>query len=210
MDSFKATGLTPGSAPTRPGTGRQARAEATRSRIIDETVDCVLEQGFSAASAKHIAERAGVTWGVVQYHFGDRDGILAAVVEAGLVSLVDSMSSVEIPTGSLRERVEGLVEAGWNAYTSPLTRAGLEILVATRTARGATLESQLEPFGREVARLARTVLPEAGNAGRVLFLALRGLALDQLLHPTTRDSRADRAAIVEAVLCQLGDAAARD
>ena len=39
--------------------------------VIDETVRCVIEEGFGAASAKHITERAGVTWGVIQYHFGD-------------------------------------------------------------------------------------------------------------------------------------------
>jgi AcrR family transcriptional regulator len=45
-----------------------------RAIVIDETIRCILEEGFAAASAKHITERAGVTWGVVQYHFGDRDG----------------------------------------------------------------------------------------------------------------------------------------
>jgi len=70
-------------APTRPVGGAQARAERTRALIMDETVRCVVEEGFAAASAKHIAERAGVTWGVIQYHFGDRDGLLAAVVESG-------------------------------------------------------------------------------------------------------------------------------
>ncbi|WP_106400607.1 TetR/AcrR family transcriptional regulator [Actinocorallia populi] len=196
--------------PTRPGTGRQARAEATRAHIIDETVACVLERGFGAASARHIAERAGVTWGVVQYHFGDRDGILAAVLEAGLRELVAAMGSIDVPDvpdGPPRARVEALVEAGWRAYTTPLSRAGPEIHVATRTERGRVLQTRLEPFGTEVARLARAVFPDDdGTAGRVLFLALRGLALDRLLFPAEIDSRRDRAAIVDAVLRQLGPA----
>ena len=56
--------------------------------VIEETVSCVLEEGFGAASAKHITERAGVTWGVIQYHFGDRDGLLMAVVDEGFSELL--------------------------------------------------------------------------------------------------------------------------
>src|SRR5207249_7757719 len=81
-------------APTRPVGGAQARAERTRALIMDETVRCVVEEGFAAASAKHIAERAGVTWGVIQYHFGDRDGLLAAVVESGFDELRARMATV--------------------------------------------------------------------------------------------------------------------
>lgn len=56
--------------------------------VIDETVRCVLEEGFGAASAEHITERAGVTWGVIQYHFGDRDDLLMAVVDKGFAQLL--------------------------------------------------------------------------------------------------------------------------
>lgn len=193
----------PRTPPTRPRTGRQARAEHTRARIVAETVACILERGYAAASAKHIAERAGVTWGVVQYHFGDRDGILAAVVEAGLHELIDAMSAVEIPESPPRARIEALVDAGLRAYTTPLARAGLEILVATRTRRAPALDEQLEPFGREVARLAGSVAEGDGTAGRVLLLALRGMALDQLLYPDPIDTRGHRAAVVEVVLGYL-------
>ena len=79
--------LAPKIAPRRPAGGSQVRAERTRERVLDETVRCVIDEGFAAASAKHIAERAGVTWGVVQYHFGDRDGLLMAVVDRGLAEL---------------------------------------------------------------------------------------------------------------------------
>ena len=63
--------------------------------VIDETVRCVLEEGFGAASAKHITERAGVTWGVIQYHFGDRDGLLMAVVDQGFAQLLETLQGME-------------------------------------------------------------------------------------------------------------------
>ena len=118
-------------APTRPAGGAQARAERTRALIMDETVRCVVEEGFTAASAKHIAERAGVTWGVIQYHFGDREGLLAAVVESGFDELRARMATVDVPQGSSRKQVTALVDAAWAAFSTPTSRASLEILVAT-------------------------------------------------------------------------------
>ena len=67
--------------PTRRTSAPRKRGDDTRAKIIDETVRCIVEEGFVAATAKHVAERAGVTWGVIQYHFGDRDGLLQAVLE---------------------------------------------------------------------------------------------------------------------------------
>ena len=81
--------------PRRPANGKQVRADRTRAMVIDETVSCVLEEGFGAASAKHITERAGVTWGVIQYHFGDRDGLLMAVVDSGFSELLAKLREVE-------------------------------------------------------------------------------------------------------------------
>ncbi|HEV7852174.1 MAG TPA: TetR/AcrR family transcriptional regulator, partial [Mycobacterium sp.] len=81
--------------PRRPVNGKQLRADRTREMVIDETVRCVIEEGFNAASAKHITERAGVTWGVIQYHFGDRDGLLMAVVDKGFGQLLETLRGME-------------------------------------------------------------------------------------------------------------------
>ena len=52
----------------RPSPGRQSkrgqlRADRTRELVIEETVRCILEEGFAAASTRHIVERAKVSWG---------------------------------------------------------------------------------------------------------------------------------------------------
>src|SRR3984957_2846779 len=68
-------------APRRPPTGGQARVERTRAAGIDETVRCIIDEGFAPPSVRRITGRAGVTWGVVQYHFGYLDGLLMAVLD---------------------------------------------------------------------------------------------------------------------------------
>ena len=100
--------------PTRRTNAPRKRGDDTRAKIIDETVRCIVEEGFAAATAKHVAERAGVTWGVIQYHFGDRNGLLMAVVDDGVARLLESLSSADVsdlPTarahrGSRRHRLE--------------------------------------------------------------------------------------------------------
>ena len=51
----------------------------TRARVIQAAVDCILDEGFYRASSNRIAERAGVTWGVIQHHFGTREALLIEV-----------------------------------------------------------------------------------------------------------------------------------
>ena len=105
-------------APRRPSTGRQDRGDRTRDLLIDETVRCIREEGFSAASARHIIERAGVSWGVIQHHFGDRDGLLTAVIEDAVERLSSSLEVLSDPAQVTD--TEDLVRATWEA--SPIQK----------------------------------------------------------------------------------------
>lgn len=122
------------SVPRRPIAGRQERGDRTRELLIDETVRCIREEGFSAASTRHIVERAGVSWGVIQHHFGDRDGLLTAVIEDAVDRLVSSLESLSDP--ALVLDTADLVRATWEAFANPKAMAGLEILIATKELRG--------------------------------------------------------------------------
>jgi AcrR family transcriptional regulator len=100
-------------APTRKTSAPRKRGDDTRAKIIDETVNCIVEEGFPAATAKHVAERAGVTWGVIQYHFGDRNGLLMAVVDDGVAKLVESLSTADVGDLALPQRIETVVDIAW-------------------------------------------------------------------------------------------------
>ena len=121
------------SAPRRPVTGRQERGDRTRELLIDETVRCIREEGFSAASARHIIERAGVSWGVIQHHFGDRDGLLTAVIDDAVDRLIASLEVLSDPAQVTD--TDALVRATWEAFANPKAMAGLEILIATKELR---------------------------------------------------------------------------
>ena len=56
--------------------------------LIDATIDCILEEGLYRASSNRIAKRAGVTWGVIQHHFGTREALLLATFQEGMRELM--------------------------------------------------------------------------------------------------------------------------
>jgi TetR/AcrR family transcriptional regulator, regulator of cefoperazone and chloramphenicol sensitivity len=196
-------------APTRPAGGSQPRAERTRALIMDETVRCIIEEGFEAASAKHIAERAGVTWGVIQYHFGDRAGLLAAVIDSGFDELRAQMALVDLPAGPTRQRVTAMVESAWDAFSTPTSRASLEILVATRGRRDPATDAHLADMAGELSRLGRHVIDDPGPSrdpsvvGELLWATLRGLVLAQMVVTEPIDSGRERAFLVDLLTAYL-------
>jgi len=191
-------------APTRPAHGNQARAERTRVRAIDVTVEIVLSEGIAAATGRHIAEAAGVTWGVIQYHFGDREGLLMAVVDQGFGELQDALRS--LPPASrettTKDRVAAVVAAAWQAMSSPTSRAATEILIGTRATRGTAANEHLKQLAKTFSILGtavdRDLHPTKGAAiGEHLLTTLRGMIANQLVMSRPVDMAKGRRVLVE-------------
>ncbi len=105
---------------TRASSGASERAGATtRAHLIESTIDCILDEGFYRASSNRIAERAGVTWGVIQYHFGTREALLVAAFEHGMQELLDTLEAATISGDSFDARLESFVDVLWGFYRQP-------------------------------------------------------------------------------------------
>jgi AcrR family transcriptional regulator len=192
-------------APTRRGETRQQRGDETRSVIIAETVACILEEGFGAASAKHITERAHVSWGAIQYHFGDRDQLLMAVVDEGFARLQQCLADVEIPNGPLRERVSAVVEAAWPAFSESMSMAALEILVATRVTRNKKLNRHLVEMNAGLNALGARLVPERDGTdiADLIWACLRGLMLPQMISAAPYDTTRQRQTLIDVLTLYL-------
>ncbi len=57
---------------------RTEQRDATRQRIVDAAVTAFADQGFRASSTRDIAAAAGVTQGLVTYHFESKDALWRA------------------------------------------------------------------------------------------------------------------------------------
>ncbi|HEY5171447.1 MAG TPA: TetR/AcrR family transcriptional regulator [Acidimicrobiia bacterium] len=100
-------------------TASAAAATATHARLIDATIECILEEGFYRASSNRIAKRAGVTWGVIQHHFGTREALLLATFQAGMCELIDTLESAVIVGDTFEARLESLADVIWRFYRQP-------------------------------------------------------------------------------------------
>ena len=187
-----AAGQTPGRSvsPTRRTSAPRKRGDDTRAKIIDETVRCIVEEGFAAATAKHVAERAGVTWGVIQYHFGDRNGLLMAVVDDGVdqadrkpvVGRCQRTAAARAHRGGRRHRVELLQQPDLDGGVRD--PAGHPRRPGSSPSRRHLLE-----MNSAIGQLGRLITDDPANAGvaEVIWATLRGVVLAQMITGTAID-----------------------
>ena len=75
------------------GPGRPAGADSlqARARLIEAAAQHFSRNGFAATSLRAVARDAQVTPAMVSYYFADKQGLLQAVIEAGLDLLLQAI-----------------------------------------------------------------------------------------------------------------------
>jgi AcrR family transcriptional regulator len=64
--------------------GQKARSfieEARRAQIVAAAIEVIAEVGYAKASLAAIAVRAGISKGVISYHFGGKDELMVTIVK---------------------------------------------------------------------------------------------------------------------------------
>ncbi len=57
------------------------RSADTRARLLEAAVEVFAEEGFRGATIQRICKLAGANIAAAHYHFGDKEGLYAAVFE---------------------------------------------------------------------------------------------------------------------------------
>jgi AcrR family transcriptional regulator len=73
--------------------GRTFIENARRQQIVTAAIDTIAEVGFAQASLARIAERIGISKGVISYHFAGKDDLIRQVV----IEIVEASRSYIIP-----------------------------------------------------------------------------------------------------------------
>jgi AcrR family transcriptional regulator len=171
-------------------TPQQERSRVTRQRLLEATLDCLVEHGWSGTTTTVIAEKAGVSRGAQLHHYPTKAALVLAAVEHLAQRRAEDLraEAATLPdrTGQRVDRVIDLLAA---AFTGPLYVAALEVWVAGRT--DPDLRAALVPLearvGREMHRLAVDLLgvdtsrPQARTAIQATLDLLRGLGVANLL-----------------------------
>lgn len=115
----------------RRGTGRSARARATRRRIVDAAFELFTTDGYIATTLEQIAQRAGVAVQTVYFHFGNKGTVLKEVVYVSAVGDDEPVPLLDRPSYQRlldepdpRRLVAGWVENGREIYSrvAPIMR----------------------------------------------------------------------------------------
>jgi len=81
---------------------QSARTPVGREGVLDVAARLFREQGYGAVSLRKIAAAAGIKAGSIYYHFGSKDEIVVAVLDAGIQVVHESMRQAvsALPAGT--------------------------------------------------------------------------------------------------------------
>jgi len=174
---------------------QEERTRAMRARLLEATVELLVEKGYAGTSTTLVSERAGVSRGAQLHHFPTKqDLVVAAVKHVTEVRGAELVAAAEgLPTDP-RRRTRAVLQVLGDHFTSPVFTAALELWVAARTdpellAEVAPLEQQV---GRETHRMTVELLDvdESQPGVRALVQAtldlVRGLGLANTISDDTR------------------------
>jgi len=124
-----------------PAENRSCAETARRAQIVDCAIDAIAEVGFAKASVDQIAKRAGVSKGVITYHFPNKEEIVDAIVEkvmaAGRTYMEPRIMAETSAAGRLRAYIESDLEF-IDAYRKSLI-ALVEIAMSARRTDGSMI-----------------------------------------------------------------------
>lgn len=96
------------------GQGGTFIANARRQQIKAAAVDVILEVGYAKTSLARIAQRAGISKGVISYHFAGRDELMEKLViefyTAGAEYIIPRLQEQSTARGMLRAYIEANIE----------------------------------------------------------------------------------------------------
>ena len=172
-------------ATAKPRRTQKQRSDSTRYEIVMAAARCISRQGFKAATLASIAKEAGVTWGAIQHHFGTKEAILDAVLDAGFEYTMERLQAVELMEKPLEERVTGFLKDYVKSLHHPVYQANLTI---QRNEAELFIKSRKDRLQKEVddlwwglfgdVKLPKKKMNEIKN---FTFMTLNGIGMDVML-----------------------------
>nr|WP_297542443.1 TetR/AcrR family transcriptional regulator [Amycolatopsis sp.] len=123
------------SAPRRGSTGRtqEERSAAMRQRLLDATIDCLVEFGYAGTTTTRVADRAGVTRGAQVHHFPAKaDLVTSAIRHLAAKRTEVAMAEIDRLKASA-DPVGDALQLMWEMHQGPVFSATVELWVASRT-----------------------------------------------------------------------------
>ena len=172
------------------------RTAETRGRLIDATIECLIDSGYTGTTTVAVCKRSGVSHGSLLYHYGTRERLLGAALDVVYERLqrpvIESLE--QLPLGEAR--VDALVELMWSAFGAREFKAVLELWLAAsnQTDVGWAVWPEAQDFDRAIQPLAAHVFPDLATRMpdfslyiSLIFQVLQGMGLANATWPHDDD-----------------------
>lgn len=168
-------------------TRRHRRREEARRAILDATEALMVESGSSDFSIRKLAGRCGYTAPTIYHYFGDKEGVVAALLEERFTRLLDSVREEEMgpdAVDNLRRMVQSFTEFGeQNPTFYRLVVAGRSDGADRTPPAAEAARALLEEPWLELAREGRLHCPDARTAAQALWALLHGMTALRAARP---------------------------
>lgn len=161
------------------------RTAATRTSVLDATVELLIEKGYAGTSTRLAAERAGVSLGALQHHFRTKAELSVEAMRYVTERLAEEFVAAAPTSDDLIDRFAAILDRLFVVFKGPTFAAAVEIHLASRT--DSELQQPVKDLHRDVEeiimRSARELLPELATHAdfdavlQTSVSAVRGLAI---------------------------------
>lgn len=172
---------------------QQQRREETVARLLDASIDTIIEVGYARASAAVIAKRAQVSDGALFRHFPTMGDFMAATAHEVMRRQLDLFTKQVAQIPAEQSAPEAVLTILRDVTGNSTNTVMYELLIAARTDEKlrTTLQDVLSEYAANIYDIART-LPGVDQVPEEIFAALVAILTNAF----------DGAAIVRAVLPQ--------
>jgi AcrR family transcriptional regulator len=173
------------------------RREETRGRLLDATIESLIEVGYAGTTIRRVTELAGVSQGAQSHHFPHRVDLVTSAFERLAEQRIERYRkrARELPPDR-GERLRALLDLLWEDFSSPVFTVAVKLWVAA--AEDEELRERLVPVEQRIhsnmSKLSAEVAGELGGEpgfDRKLAVAMNtvaGLALTREFDPSGRAS----------------------
>ena len=166
----------------------EERSSRTRARLLDATVECLMEKGYASTTTTDVVKRAGVSRGALAHHFPNKAELVAAA-SVHLIRRRYEFYCSRMSQGQENLNLNERLEAMYREYDRWFP-ATIEFMVAARTDDNLNtlFSEEMEPYTRELTELSMDEFSEFDNhesslmIGYILGCFIRGLCLERIVN----------------------------
>jgi AcrR family transcriptional regulator len=138
---------------------QQQRREETIARLLDASIDTIIEVGYARASAAVIARRAQVSDGALFRHFPTMGDFMAATAREVMRRQLELVTKRVAQIPAEQSALEAAVRIQWEATANETNAVIFELMVAARTddKLRATLQEVLAEYATHIYQTAKAL-----------------------------------------------------